>query len=239
MILSELLKDLTYGELARLKIGNFVPGEFQSEPDPVRYEQLLSHINLGLTEIYKRFFLRSREIYVQLYSHIAVYTLDNKYAQTNTASTEPYKYIMDTVDDPFDNDTLKIEEVYDEGGNKLPLNDINEDLSVYTPSYRSIQVPYPQDDITYAVQYRAKHPPIRYTDALEPENVEIALPNSLHEALLLYVAYRAFSSKGGDQGVEGNDYWQRFERSCEKVNEYGLEIQGEPGNNRFDDRGWV
>lgn len=239
MTLLDLLKDLSYGEFAQFKIGNLIPGEKESEVDPTRYEQCMSHINLGLKEIYKRFFLSSREIYIQQYEEIATYVLSSKYAQTNIASAEPIKYIMDTVDAPFKDDVLKIEEVYDEAGNKLPMNDITEELSVFTPNYRSIQVPYPNNETTMAVQYRACHPRLEYTAGMDPEDIEIMLPNSLHEALLLYVAHRYTSSISGDQGAEGIDYYQKFERSCEMVRNEGLEVQGEPGDWRFDQAGWV
>ena len=241
MTLLDLLKDLTYGELAQFKLGNLIPGEFESEPDPTRYAQFTSAINLGLKEIYKRFFLASREIYIQQREEISTYILSSKYAQTNTDSPIPIedRYIMDTVDAPFKDDTLKIEEVYDEEGNIIPMNDITEELSVFTPNYRSIQVPYPSDDNTMAVQYRATHVRIEYVKGMDPADIEVALPNSLHEALLYYVASRFASSMSGDQGQEGNDYYQRFKNSCDLVAKEGLEVQGEPGDWRFDQTGWV
>lgn len=239
MMLLDLMKDLTYGELAQFKIGEFIPGEFESAPDPTRYEQLISAVNLGLKEIYKRFFLSSKEIYIQQYEQISTYILSSAYAQSNVASTEDPKYIMDTAALPFEDDILKIEEVYDEEGNKLPLNDITEDLSVFTPNYRSIQVPYPDNENTMSVQYRASHPRIVYTADIDPATVEILLPNSLHEALLYYVASRFAASLGHDQGNEGQQYYQKFIASCKMVEELGLEVQGEPGDWRFDARGWV
>lgn len=239
MILLDFLKDLTYGELASLKIGNHIPGEDSSEPDPTRYEQLISHINLGLKELYKRFFLRSEEHYIQLYEQLSTYKLHTDFAQSNLASVEPIKYIMDSLDRPFYNNILKIEEVYDEEGNKLPLNDITEELSIFTPTFRTIQVPYPDNDTTLAVQFRATHPPISLTIAMEPEDVEIELPNSLHEALLMYVASRQFTSMGGENVVQGDNWYERFEASCRRVEQEGLEVQGEPGDWRFDRAGWV
>ena len=235
--LAQIFKDLTYGELSGLKIGEMIPGEHQSEPDPSRYEQLLSSINMGLTEIYKRFFLLSREVYVELHEEISTYMLHSKYSVT--AGTEPTLYIIDTVDEPFLDDVLKIEEIYDEAGDRLGLNDVDDDLSAFTPSFRTFQVPYPNDNITYAVQYRASHPLIEWSVDMDPSLIDVAVPNSLYQALLYFVASRVHSSLGGDQGVEGNDYYQRFEASCAKVEELGLEVQSEPVNWRFDDRGWV
>jgi hypothetical protein len=124
-------------------------------------------------------------------------------------------------------------------GNLLPLNDISETLSVFTPSYRSVQIPYPKNENIFAVQYRADHPRIVWDLETLPINIEIDIPGSLYEALLYYVGARAHSSMGGDGGVEGNDYWQKFNNSCNEVMRLGLQVQGEPGAWRFDQAGWV
>lgn len=236
MILQSILKDLTYGELQGLRIGNLLPGEGESEPDPHQYEQIISYINLGLTEIYKRFFLRSVEIYVQEHQEIATYLLHSDFAQSNVVSVEDPKYIMDTPELPFQDDILKIEEVYDEAGVKIALNDISDEYSIYTPTYRSIQVPYPDDNTTIAVQYRANHPRISANVTTEAADIEVAIPNSLYEALLYFVGSRAHRPINPEKSA---DYWQMFKRSVDDVERLGLEVQGEPGDWRFDAHGWV
>lgn len=238
MTLLEILKDLTYGELAGLSIGNLIHDEAENEPDPHQYERIVSYINLGLKEIYKRFFLRSKEIDIQLHEEITTYKLHSEYAQTNTASAIPIseRYILDTVDEPFVDDVLRIEEVYDEEGTLLPLNDIHEEDSLYTPAYNMIQHPEPSDTASISVQYRACHPKISTSLTTDPDTVEVELPNSLHVALLQYVGYRAYLKTNPEKAA---DYWQQFEKSCLHVDRLGLEVQGEPGDWRFDDRGWV
>lgn len=238
MRLLDILKDLTYSELSGLAIGNLIPGEFDNEPDPHQYEQIVSYINLGLKEIYKRFFLRSREIDIQQHEEISTYRLHSDYAQSNTASAIPIedRYIIDTVDNPFQDDILKIEEVYDEEGTKLPMNDVTEEYSVYTPAYNLVQIPFPNDENTFSVQYRACHPKIPVTLATDPADVEVELPNSLHAALLQYVGYRANLRSNPEKSA---DFWNQFKRTCDEVDQYGLEVQGEPGDWRFDDHGWV
>lgn len=238
MILQDILKDLTYGELQGLRIGNLLPGEAESEPDPHQYEQIISYINLGMTEIYKRFFLRSQEIYIQEHAEISTYLLHSDYSFINTLSPilESERYIIDTALDPFLDNILKIEEVYDEAGVKLPLNDITEELSVYTPTFRSIQVPYPDDNTTISIQYRANHPRISASISTEAADVEVAIPNSLYEALLYFVGSRAHRATNVEKS---SDYWQMFKKSVDDVDRLGLEVQGEPGDWRFDDHGWV
>jgi hypothetical protein len=238
MTLLDILKDLTYGELAGHNIGNLIPDEFDNEPDPHQYEQIVSYVNLGLKEIYKRFFLRSREIDVQLHEEITTYRLHSDYAASNTGSAIPLadRYILDTTDDPFQDDILKIEEVYDEEGTKLAMNDVSEETSVMTPTFRTLQHPQPSDNATISVQYRACHPKIPVTLTTDPGAVEVELPNSLHAALLQYVGYRANLRTNAEKSA---DYWQQFEKTCLRVETLGLEVQGEPGDWRFDQHGWV
>jgi len=236
MKLIDIFKDLTYGELQGLHIGNLIPDEQENEPDPRQYEQIISYLNLGLTELYKRFFLLSKEIYIQEYSQIATYLLHSDFALTNVDSVEDPKYIVDTDADPFVDNILKIEEVYDEEGVKLPINDVNEELSVYTPTYRSVQIPYPDDANTFSVQYRASCPPVIYTFSMDAELIDVPCPNSLREALLYFIGSRAH--RGGN--IEKSQaYWQMFKTSCADVKKEGLEVQVEPSNWRFDGRGWV
>ena len=203
--LDDLLRDLTYGEFAQLNLGNFLPEEHENEPDPKSYAQLSSWFNLGLKLIYSEFLLASEEIYVRQYpDDIDTYVLSYDYAVSNTASTQPIKYIIDTAEDPFNDNLLLIESVFEESGDQLFLNDSSEDFSLFTPTYRSLQIPVPNTFDTIAVQYRAGHPKIDYTPTMAPADIEVAIPHSLHEALLWYVASRAYAAFNTDQGQEGN-----------------------------------
>lgn len=235
--LYDVLHDLTYGELQNTAIGNLIPDDNESEPDPKSYAQIVSHINQALRKIYSRFFLSAKEIYIQQNESIEIYTLDSKYAQSNLLSTEPIKFIADSLANPFQDDILKIEQVYNEVGELLSLNDFSNDLSIFTPSYRSIQVPWPNDFNTIAVQYRANHPKIVWDISINPQEVEVAVPESLYEPFLLYVAYRAAPVLDG--GVEKAGYLQQYETACQTVERLGLHPQAEPGDWRFDAKGWV
>ena len=237
--LHDILTDLTYGEFTHLNIGNFLSEEHESEPDPKSYARFASNINLGLTAIYSEFLLAAEELYLQQYEGIGTYTLSYKYAASNAASAEPIKYIMDTVGNPFKDNLLKIEEAYDEAGNLLFLNNPEEPLSLFTPTYRSIQIPWPNEFNMMAIQYRAKHPTIVFTALDDPKDIEIAIPHPLREALLFYVASRQFSSLHNENGQEGNDFYQKYQAKITDVRRQGLYIQTEPSNWRFAANGWV
>jgi len=238
MNLLDVFTALTYGELKQLKLGGFDADSLESAPVPDSYAPLISAINLGLTELHKRFLLKTEEIYVQQYAHIEIYTLAWKYAATNTASTEPYKYIVDTVAAPFQDNVLKIEEIYNEIGELLVLNDADDDESLFTPTYRSIQVPAPVSANVLGVQYRANHPKLVFARGMQPANVEIELPEGLLEALLYYIAMRSFSSLNTDDNHESDNYLKKFEASCIQYKLSGLNLQPDLGNSNFDARGW-
>lgn len=239
MTLADIFEHLTYGELSQLAIGGLIPSDDTSQPLPKDHAKIMSHINVALKELYKRFFLASKEVIIQQYDHIETYVLDYKYAETNKASSEPYKYIIDSVFDPFLDDVLKIEQIFDEDGRGLFLNDRTEPWSLFTPTYRSIQIPYPMQSNNLNIQYRASHPTLKYVPGMSPEDIEIMIPDGLLEPLLLYIAHRAFGTLNVDQNAEGNNYLQKFEASCQRITTLGLQVTPEYGNHRLDNSGWV
>jgi hypothetical protein len=235
--LHDIFIDLSGGEFSNLKLGAFALGDPDSEPDPRTYLQLIRHVNLALTAIYTEFFLRSDECYIQLQEDVAIYKIDYRHAQSNVAGTEPNKYIMDTVENPFPDNHLKTEEVYNEVGEKLFLNDPDEDLSIYTPAYNTIQVPWPNDFNTIAVMYRADHPTVVYTPNMDASSVFLELPRQLREALLFYVAARVFAGITTEK-PEANAYFQKYVAEVQKVHRLGLQITTDQDNNRFAENGW-
>jgi len=242
--LHDILTDLTYGEFAHLNLGRFRPEEQESEPDPKSYAQLSSWVNLGLKAIYSKFWLAKEELTLTLDSTIDTYVLSFDYAASNGASSQPVKYITDTGADPFPDNVLKIEEVWDDDATvtslmQLFLNDTSEDLSLFTPSYRSLKIILPTEYTTLTVKYRAAHEKIVYAADMDPADIEIVIPHPLHEALLWYIASRGFASLGGDQGAEGNDYYRKYEARVQSVKDWGFEISNETQNWRFRDNGWA
>lgn len=234
MLLSDVFDHLTYGELSQVAVGGRDSGGVQLED----YPMVISHINMGVIELYKRFPLKLSQVIIQLYSEIGTYYLDSKYAESNTSSTEPKKYIMDGVQ-PFDNDVLIIDSVYDEDGQELPLNEEEMTYSVFTPTYNSIQVPFSDEANAINVVYRAA--PARISKSItDPTTVDVEIPYQLLDPLLLYIGSRVHSSLNLDNAsAEANNYYQKFEASCNKVLELGLSIVNQHTNVRLWRDGWV
>ena len=72
---------------------------------------------------------------------------------------------------------------------------------------------------------------------MDIDAVEVLVPMSLYTALLLYVAYRAMPRLDG--GIEKSQFMQLYEAECTRVEQEGLHPQAEPGDWRFDAKGWV
>jgi hypothetical protein len=207
-------------------------------PDEDR-QQVIAHLNLALTELHKRFWLSSKELFVKLYPHIQIYHLDKEYAIQNKLSVQVPKYIIDSVYAPFDNDLLKIEIIFNECGECVPLNDRTDPKSLYTPQWNSVQVPLPYKDSSILVQYRADHPRIEWTPTLEPKNVQVNVPMGLMEPLCLFIGHRAYRALNSDGGQESMNYLQQFEAACTRAIDAGLQVTSNTTNLKLDHHGWI
>lgn len=94
-------------------------------------DKVLSYINLGIIELYKRFTLKTSEQVIAISDNVTTYTLNT--------------------------DVLNIVEVVDEEGNLYSLNNENDALSILTPSWNEIQVPNPRTGTSLSVIYIATH----------------------------------------------------------------------------------
>ena len=236
MLLSELFEFLRHGELRHMYLGGDETDGIKSEDFPA----IVSHINMGLTALHRRFPLKFDEAIIQQYDELQRYYLRYRYAQTNVASTEPIKYIDDSIYKPFKENVLKIEAVYSEYGEEYPLNDRNQTYSVYTPSHDSIDIPFNEKENAVSVIYRANHDKIIVGEVFDPSVIEIDIPASLEEALLFFVANRVLNAMGAGNNIqEANHFLSKYELTCSQIEMYGLIGSTSTTNNRLENLGWV
>lgn len=248
MKLSEIFSQLTYGELSQLNLGGAESGEISV----ANYPKVLAHINLGLTALYKRFPLKESRLTVQLQPGRVTYPLTTAYAVSNRRSREVVRYLLDTVDEPFESDILKIEGVYTDAEWEMALNDASDALSCTTPSMSTLRVPalvvaksadlasqYITDTLT--VVYRANHPAIVLSIGLfDPTRVEVELPYSHLEPLLFYVASRVNNPIGmTNEFHAGNSYYAKYEASCAYLEQTNIKVDQGSQNTRLVSNGWV
>lgn len=231
MLLSYVFNQITQGEGSQLSLaGADVIGIQLSD-----YEKIIPHLNLAMIELYKRFSLKVDEITVQEYAAISTYILEDDYAVSNDASEQPIKYIVDTAEDPFTNNILRIESITDEEGTELGIDDYNDEDSVLTLTYDSIKLPNPADDGILTISYRAAPEIIIGDDDLNPETYDVRIPIFLLEALIFYIGSRLFASDAELSML----LLTKYEASCKRVTDLELVIPDNTTNLKLTDNGWV
>lgn len=200
MKLQKLFEHLTLGELKQLGIGGYEEYKAIQEKD---YPEIVSHLNLGLINLYTRFPMLEKELVLETRIDQQLYVLSSKYSEPNEGW-----YIRGEYKD----DLIRINSAYI-GDVELSINDEYAPAGIYLPSYNSIQIPFATGSEEINIIYRAK-----------PEEVpldleyEIPVPDVLTEALLVYVEYRIRKSMGGDQGTAlGQQALQLYEMMCSEV----------------------
>ena len=105
-----------------------VSAEFkQLSLDAIADSDILSYINLGVLELYKRFKLKTSEYIVDLEDNETMYELPT--------------------------DCMRVLEVYNELGQLHELNDEDDALSILTPTWNQIQVPNPATGGSLSIIY--------------------------------------------------------------------------------------
>lgn len=235
MKIKRIIEHLQLGVLSKINLG----GNTEMGITSYNYPTIISAIELGLVELSQYFNLQQREVFIKQEDHIKVYELDVKYAQTNTTSTEPYKYIKDTVDNPFTGDILRIEAVYDELGNELRLNDDSDPDSLYTPSLISVQVPKPNAENTISVIYSAGAKELIKTGPNVLEQ-EIYLPQVLLQAMVMFVASQVVLGKDSLEAKNESMVFERkFKEAVMLAMNYGANAKDSTANTNVERNKWA
>jgi len=160
---------------------------------------IVSFINMGMIELYKRFVLRTEELILELEDNVTMYTLPSDFMYIIEAYKEVYEYSQFIQ-------------------KQIPVNDEDSPESIFFPNHTQIQVPAPSTGAFISIIYVAK--PQKVTVAALDQ--ELDLPEVLIECLLHYIGYRGHLSIRGDGQSENNAHFARFERSVVKAKELSV-----------------
>ena len=217
-------------------------GELQNLAVKDDINAVLTFMNLGILELYKRFPLLVEEHIVTLHSDQVIYTMPDNFMWAVAA--------YDEVKD------VNVENAVAE----IPINEEDNPISINTISYNQIQVPLTIDGAfisiiyvaapkhihradtetvingvtvpagsfwTYDTTYDSYGIPVRNREGViectTPKVVtNIDVPLQMMEALLHYVGYRAHGAVNGNVQAENNTHYQRFEMSCSRIEQKGM-----------------
>lgn len=242
MTLQQIFDLLSHGELSQIDLGG------TNGIEESNWDRVLSAVNLGLTELHKRFPLRREQVVLQMQGGQLRYTLDVKFAVSNLGNPTVTKYLIDSVADPFLGRVLKIEKVFDASGCELNLNRLGDTFdqahsTVRTPSYNTLILPTLLPVQALTIEYRGNHPLlVKAQGYFNPGEVTVELPDTHLTALLYFVASRLFNPTGlsGNTAFhEGNNYEAKFEAECQRLEFEGYENSEQEENSRLRRNGWV
>lgn len=232
MLLSDIFDQLSHGELFNMEMG----GDTTLGIDQSDYPLVVSQVNLGLIELYKRFELKKDYLTLQLDDDIFYYHLKSTYSENLGG------YILDATK-PFTDNIIKVERIYDisevEEVEVTHLNDLRSTWPVLFHTDTTLHIPLPEQKNQLRIEYRASHDKISHI-GLKPASVEIELPPALMKPLLVFVGMRVFSAiNSGNPDGDGIAYLQKFEQACREVTDLGVVQQEWKDTSKFEEDGWV
>ena len=237
MKVPELLKTLAVGELSNLFLGQ--EGVIEASKIP----KVIQSINDGLLRLHTKFILKEKNLILEMKAGVTFYHFKKKFAYSNYDEANPplqwdLPYILDMNKEPFEEDVIKVLSVYDQLGTKLPINDLEQYNSVFTPRAEVLQVPSNVPLQMLSVEYQAKPKKIPDTDYDEEE---VDLPDFLIQALRYFVGSEVYSQMNTQENmIKGQEYSQKFEIACQTAIDMDLaNSSSSTTNTRFEKRGWV
>lgn len=186
-------------------------GELQNIAVKSDIGKIVQYINAGLIALYGRFLIQTEEAIITMRAGKTLYKLDG---------TDPD---VTVAGQPVPEDQVMVVlSAYDESG-ELPINDETQDASIYTPTFDTIQIPYPEDGNYVSAVYRCNPEWVEYEeDVTDTRAVNVKLPTVLLEPLLHYIGYRAHGAIDGNIQAENSTHYTRFKQACMEVEALGL-----------------
>lgn len=205
MTLDDIFKQLAVGELQHT--GDVENGAIKQGS----YQRIASHVELALLDLFTRFPLKERELILDQDDNTTFYTLHSRHA-LSTGDNGEQKYINDT-NNPFTDDIIAIQSIWNEDGTMVPLNDSNCSTSIFSPAPTTLQILEPVTGNSNFIIYRAAHE--KLGTVTDPTAVDIDVPANVMTAILAYVANRAYSSNQSKEAqVIASQYLAKYEMAC-------------------------
>ena len=188
-----------------------------------QFPAIINALNLELTQLYSRYPVLEKDVAFRRFPEISIYHFTRRYCRSNDESKELYKYILDTHDNPFLGDVLKIENAYTESGQHIVLNDNNNPRAWFTPSFDTIQIPNTTDiDTRIAIiGYKAK------PEHIDPNTTDfekdIYIPSYLEEPMIYGITMRVAERLPTQTGMQVVQMAQaKYKELCDNVDTLNL-----------------
>lgn len=177
--------------------------------------QIISLLNLALIDVYARLNILQEEQIVRLEAGKTRYQM-----QDNS------QRILQIYGKP------KNQDEYEE----IPINDIKDERSVFTPQPFVLHVPIPEDGKVLSVMHSVSPP---YVTTQNITTLDFIVPPQLMEPIVNYVGYRAYKSMDGSEQTEMATHYKAYINSIKETQKLGLVHQSIMTNTKTKDRGFA
>ena len=241
MFLQELFDILASGEFSGLSLGQSVTGSIKEDA----YPKVVHAINRGLEEIYKRFILKKKKVYLVQQDNQTRYYLRSAYLG-EVGSTGPTAYLLDHPDEDFIDDVIRVIDIVDEEDTPIDINPVNpflEQTYFRLSQFDSLDLTTIDTEQVFTIEYQAKHPKIEITEDFNPTTLQLQYPSFIEEALINYVAsilLRGKATKASEgEGYASNTWATKYEQACVRISELGFTEPGVINDLRFERKGFI
>lgn len=210
-----ILKDLL-DDLRNIELSNTIFDSDENEDRKKYIPKVISILNDTLLDFYTKYSLKQEDTTIKLLLTKNIYELDSKFSQVNNCSCVPKdnRYILDTINNPFKDNLIKIITVYI-NGKEVPINVGNNPNSVYIITPNSIQVPNVSLNDIMSVVYSTTHDKILYR-CKDYLNQKIYIPKPLEIALRAYIGYSFYNSiSGQEQSAKATEYYGKYKNEID------------------------
>lgn len=183
-LVEDFIKEISVSELYNISWIDDLTGN----PKSSRIPTIISYINEGLLKLYDKFSLKKDQVYLFPYQHKFTYKISSEHNMDEDAIPTYSKYLWKGINEKFDDNLLRIINVYNSDGHELPINDPNTRFSVFIPFFNLLQLSDFEKDWKLSITYVAS------PKVIKTINDKIDLPSILFPALINYVAYKAYNT---------------------------------------------
>jgi hypothetical protein len=238
VLLNDLFKMLATGVFANIALSRTSTGNINE----TEYEKVISNINLGIVEIYKRFKFLENELVLHVDPELNRYYLrPERIMTTDTPSLT--RYIEAPADTEGFLNFIKITSVFDSEGVELNLNNRYAIPSILEVSHDILQIKNLTAAQALSIVYQSYPNKIVLNSDFVLEDTALDIPETIIDPLLYYVAARVYKPMGSNDSTANADksagYEQQYELACQKIVMYGLTAQNNDCPDTFNERGWV
>lgn len=217
MLLKDLFQDLALGELQGspvVETGGFTVADMQ-------VPKVIQAINQALEHFYSIYPLKEAQVIIEMIPEMYHYYVSSEFAMSNDSAK--YKYVMDSKENPYEDDLLKVLEVRTLTGEPVSIDDTYARLGVKLPEFNCL---VPTEELRkyekVVVRYKAKHKRIPYDEPIDSRWI-VNIPASYSGALQAYIASNIYNALGGGEYAQlGQFYFGKYKSLMEELMAVGF-----------------